>query len=127
MLIALLGILIFGGGDGFSVGILSRVGIEQLSERINAEVANAERRDFALDSIKALDTLIEQSEETNSDSLKTLRSLYEDHSSESDQLLNVVENFAVDWQSLQSRVLDYQFEIKDSLTEEEWTQIFGSE
>ena len=90
-------------------------------------MANTERRDSALDSIKALDTLIEQSEKTNSDSLKTLRSLYEDHSSASDQLLDVVEKFAVDWQSLQSRVLDYQFEIKDSLTEEEWTQIFSAE
>jgi hypothetical protein len=127
MLIALLGMWLFGGGDGFSVGILSRAGIEKISERITVTVADTERRESVLNSIKALDMLVERSEKTNSDSLETLRSLYEDHSSESKQLLEVVENFDVDWQSLQNRVLDYQFEIRDSLTEEEWTQIFSVE
>ena len=127
MLIALLGVLIFGGGDGLSIGILSKAEIEQLSERIAATVVDAERRESVLNSIKALDILIEQTEKTNSDSLKNLRSLYEDHSSESDQMLDVVENFAVDWQSLQNQALDYQFEIRDSLTEEEWAQVFSAE
>ena len=125
MLIALLISMMLGGGDGFSLGILSRAGLEQLGEQIEVTVVDAERRDAALNAIETLDELIEQSEETNSDSLKTLRKLYKDHSSESEQLLAAVENVAVDWESLQNSELDARFGINLSLTEEEWTQVFA--
>ena len=127
MLIALLGVLIFGGSDGLSLGILSRAGIEQVGERIEATVVDAERRESALNTIKALDTLLEEAEKPNSDSVKNLRTLYEDHASKNDQLVDVVDNFTVDWQILQNRALDQLFEIKDSLTEEEWMQVFSAE
>ncbi len=127
MLIALLGVLIFGGSDGLSLGILSRAGIEQVGERIEATVVDAERRESALNTIKALDTLLEEAEKPNSDSVKNLRTLYEDHASKNDQLVDVVDNFTVDWQILQNRALDQLFEIKDLLTEKEWIQVVGAE
>ncbi len=70
------------------------------------------------DEVKSFDKIFSKSG-------KELTDLYKDHSANAASMIDAMEEINASWDAAQQRAIDFRFELKESLTEEEWKSVFG--
>ena len=127
MLIALLTafFLLMGGGAGVMGGALTPAAVKQIGKQVEVAVTDPARAEAAAETVAELKTEIKAFEKTFARSGKELTKLYKDHSRDAGQMLAVLDALNTDWEATQQRGIDLLFELKKSLTKEEWAAVFG--
>ena len=128
MLIALLTAmyLLLGGTTGHA-GALTTATVKEMGKQVEVAVTDPVRAEAASDTLKELRGEIKAFEKKFSKSTKSLTKLYKDHDANADRVLAVLDELNSDWLASQERAIDLRFDLKESLTREEWEDVFGGE
>lgn len=126
MLVALLMAYLLGGG-GTSGAILTTTSVKQIDKQIEAAVSDPARAEAAAATVADLKTEIKRFEKKFAKSGKQLTKLYKDHDADGNQMSAVLDELNAGWETSQKRAIDLRFDLKESLTEEEWAAVFGEE
>lgn len=126
MLMALLAAYLLGGG-GLGGSILTPAAVKQMSKQVEVTVADPARAEAAAETLAELKVEIKGFDKKFAKSGKELTKLYKDHGADGDQMLAVLAELNADWEGSQQRGIDLRFELRESLTEEEWAAVFGGE
>lgn len=125
MIWALLAWYFFGGGVG-SGAILTSSGVDDLSEQVAIVVEAETRRESATRTLKSLKKDVKAFEKTFARSGKKLNKLYKDHEGDREEALAILDDLNSEWATGQERALDARFALRDELSEEEWSELFGN-
>jgi len=126
MIWALLAMYFLGGG-GASGSMLTSAGVKQLNEQTEIVVADPTRAEQAQLIIKDLGKEVKAFEKAFARSGRQLNKSYKDHAADVDQALAILDDLNSGWELSQQRALDLRFELRESLTEDEWTALFAGE
>lgn len=126
MIMALLAMYFLGGGVG-SGSMLTSAVVKQLSEQTESVVADPARIETAQQTLKELGTEVKAFEKGFRRSGRQLTKSYKDFAADAEQALAIVDELNSAWESAQQRAIDLRFELRDSLTEEEWAALFATE
>ncbi len=126
MLMALLAAYLLGGG-GLGGSILTPAAVKQMSKQVEVTVVDPARAEAAAETLAELKVEIKGFDKKFAKSGKELTKLYKDHGADGDQMLAVLAELNADWEGSQQRGIDLRFELRESLTEEEWAAVFGGE
>jgi hypothetical protein len=126
MLWVLLAMYLFGGGVG-SGGMLTSAGVKQLSARTEVVIEDPDRAEAAQQTLAKLRKEAKAFEKIYSRSGKQLKKSYKDHDASVGQELVILEDLNSSWKFSQQRALDLRFELKESMTEDEWAALFSTE
>ena len=124
---ALLGMFLLGGGAGVSGGMLTTAGAKQLSARAEVVIEDPSREEAAQETLAKLGKEVKAFEKMFTKSGKELTKSYKDHASSIEQERVIQAELNSNWNVAQQRALDLRFELKASMTEEEWTELFSTE
>ncbi len=119
-------IVAFGGGD-VNGGLLTTAGLKQMSARIEVVIEDPSREEAAQEILTKLGAETKAFEKVFTKSGKDLLGFYKDHGSSIEQERLVQEELNSSWKVAQQGALDSRFELKESMTEEEWTELFSTE
>jgi hypothetical protein len=122
MLVALLTAFLLGGGAGVMGGILTPATVKQITKQVGTVVTDSARSEAAAQTLAELKAEIKGFEKKFAKSGKELTGLYKDHGAYG---ARVLDELNAGWAASQERALDLRFELKESLTEEEWAAVFG--
>ena len=118
----------FGGGAvGINAGALTPAAVEELSDRIAIVVEDPVRAAAAQSTLADLKREAAAFEKKFSASGKVLRRSYRDHAADRAEIEAVLEQLNQDWERGQERALDLSFELRDTLTREEWNALHSVE
>ncbi len=126
MIWALLAIYFLGGGVG-SGSMLTSGGVKQLSARTEVVIENPGRAKAAQQTLAKLRKEAKAFEKVFSKSGKKLKKSYKDHDASVGQARVILEDLNSSWKYSQQRALDLRFELKESMTGEEWAALFSTE
>ncbi|MDH3743654.1 MAG: hypothetical protein OES47_00970 [Acidobacteriota bacterium] len=126
MLIALLAAFLLGGG-GASGAILTPGTVKEIGKQVEAQVSDTARAEAAAETLAKLKVEVKGFEKTFAKSGKGLTKLYKDHGADGDRMQGVLAELNASWEASQQRAIDLRFELKESLTEEEWAAVFEGE
>lgn len=126
MLAALLMAYLLGGGGGAG-GILTPAAVKQIGKQVETAVIDPAKSEAAARTLDNLKTEVKGFDKAFAKSGKELTKLYKDHEGDASHMLAVLEELNADWEATQERAIDLRFELKVSLTEEEWAVVFGDE
>ena len=130
MIWAMLGWLLFGGSGGAygqSALMLTEDGNKELIASISEIVIEDERRQKAVQPLEDLQVEIRSFETLFNDSGQQLNELYLSHESMSEDANVILDALNSAWEVGQAQALDARFELRDSLTEQEWESLFGAD
>ena len=113
-----------GGVGGISGGALTSAGVKQLGEQAEAVIDDPARSEAVQQTIKALRKDVKAFEKMFTKSGSKLTKSYRDHAANRDQAIAILDDLNSEWAAAQQHVLDLRFELKDSMTEAEWTALF---
>jgi len=123
MLVALLAAYLLGGG-GVSGSILTPAVVKDIGKRIEVSVEEPARAE-AMAVIGDLKGEVKAFGKAFGKSGKELTKLYKDHGASASEMQAVLDDLDTEWAAAQTRSIDLRFELKESLTAEEWKAIFG--
>ena len=126
MIWALLALYFFGGGGMGSGAILTSSAIGDLTQQVETLIEDKTRRKAAVRTLKDLEKDVKAFEKAFSKSGRELNKLYLDHADNEDAAFELLEALDSEWERGQRRAIDARFELRDKLTEEEWSIVFGS-
>jgi hypothetical protein len=126
MIWALLALYFFGGGGMGSGAILTSSAVGDLTQQVETLIEDKTRRKAAARTLKNLKRDVKSFEKAFSKSGRELDKLYLDHANHEDAALELLEALDAEWARGQRRAIDARFELRDMLTEEEWSIVFGS-
>ena len=128
MIMALLAAFFLGVGIAGTAGgsAMTTAGIKQISERTKVVIVDADRSAAARSTLKDLRKEIKDFEKVFGKSGRQLTRSYVDHAAEREQVLNILADLNSSWEASQQRALDLRFELRDSMTEAEWSELFGT-
>lgn len=128
MIWALLAAYFLGGGvGGVSGSMLTPAAVTQFSKQAELVVVDPARAEAAQRTLVELGKEVKAFEKKFAKSGKQLTRSYRDHTADRDQALALLEDLNSAWETSQQRALDLRFELRDSLTEEEWAALFAGE
>ena len=128
MIWALLAAYFLGGGvGGVSGSMLTTAALDQLSKQTATVVVDPARAAAAQQTLAELRKEVKAFEKTFARSGKQLTRSYKDHAADFDQALAILDDLNSGWAVSQQRALDLRFELRASLTEEEWAALFAGE
>ncbi len=127
MIMALLAAFFLGGSIAGTAGgsAMTTAGINQIGERAKVVIVDADRSEAAQSTLKEIRNEIKGFEKIFGKSGRQLTKLYADHAAEREQALNILADLNSSWEASQQRTLDLRFELRDSMTEAEWSELFG--
>lgn len=114
----------FLGGGGISGSMLTSAGVKQLSKQTETVVVEPARAESAQQTLKILRKEVKTFEKRFTKSGKQLTKSYKNHTADPDQAIALLDELNSGWEVSQQRALDLRFELRDSLTEEEWAAMF---
>jgi len=124
MLAALL-MMFFLGGAAVSGSVLTQPMLDDIDERVRAAVTDPARAARATAELEGLRAELGQFEKGFGNSSKSLAKLYRDHGADAVELRAQLDTLDSEWETAQSRALDHRFALRDSMTREEWNEVFG--
>lgn len=128
MIWALLAAYFLGGGVGGASGsMLTPASVKQLSERAEVIIAEPARSEVAQQTLAELRQEVKAFQKMFSKSGRQLNKSYKGHSADVDPALAVLEELNLGWYASQQRAIDLRFELRDSMTEEEWGALFAGD
>ena len=98
-----------------------------MSERTEVVIEDPGRAEAAQETLDKIREEVKAYEKMFSKSGKQLIKSYKDHTSSIDRERLIQEDLNSSWKVAQQRALDLRFELKESMTEEEWTEMFTIE
>ena len=90
-------------------------------------IVDSARADAAQQTLAELRKEVKAFQKTFSKSGKKLNKSYKDHADGGSQALLILDELNSGWEVSQQRVIDLRFELRDSMTEEEWVALFAVE
>jgi len=127
MIWALLAWYFFGGGGVGSGAILTSSGVDDISEQVAIVVEDEARVRSAVQTLKGLRKEVKAFEKSFTKSGRKLNNLYEDHADNREEAVALLAELNAEWQAGQGSALDASFALRDTMTEDEWTAVFGNE
>jgi len=126
MIWALLAAFFLGGGiGGVSAGMLTPASVKQLSVRTEEVIVDSARTKAAQQTLNEVRKEVKAFQKTFSKSGRQLNRSYKDHADGGDQALVIIAELNSGWEISQQRALDLRFELRSSVTEEEWAELFA--
>jgi hypothetical protein len=126
MIWALLAAYFLGGGaGGISGSALTTASVKQLSEEAELLIEEPDRSDVVQQALKELRKEVEAFDKVFGKSGRQLAKSYKDHGAERDEVQAILADLNSGWETAQQRALDLRFELRDSLTVEEWAVLFS--
>jgi hypothetical protein len=120
-------LIVFFGGGGANGGLLTAAGVKQANARLEVVIEDPSRVAAAQETLAKLRTDVKTFEKVFSKSGKELTKSYKDHASSVEEEHAIQGVLNSNWKVAQQRALDLRFELKESMTEEEWTELFSIE
>lgn len=119
-------------GSGVGVGgvngsMLTPASVKQLSERAEEVITDPARAEATQQTLAELRKEVKAFQKTFSKSDKQLNKSYKNHAVDINQALAVLDDLNSGWALSQQRAIDLRFELRDSMTEEEWTALFADD
>ena len=114
----------FLSGGGMSGTALTSASVKQISEHAETIITDPARSEAALETLSDLRDEVKAFDKQFGKAGRQLNKSYRNHSADREEALVVIAELNSGWQSSQHRALDLRFELKDSLTEEEWNELF---
>lgn len=127
MIWALLAWYFFGGGGAASGAIITSSGVDALSEQVEVVVEDDTRRQQASLVLRELRKEVKAFERSVEKSGSRLDKLYEDHTDNRQEALNILGELNSEWKVAQDRALDARFALRDNVTQDEWSELFGTD
>lgn len=124
MLAALLMMFFLGGAAG-SGSVLTQPMLDDLGERVEVAVTDPHRKEQAASELDALRSELERFDKVFGKSSKSLTRIYREHSADPTGMRAELDALDSAWEAAQSRALDHRFALRDSMTREEWHEVFG--
>ncbi len=126
MIWALLAAYYLGGGiGGISGSALTVASVEQLSERAEMIIMDFERSEAAQKTLGELKKEAKSFQKLFGRTGKQLTKSYNDHEADRDEAVEILTELNTGWEAAQQRALDLRFELKESMTEDEWSELFS--
>ncbi|MEJ2274438.1 MAG: hypothetical protein P8Y01_07670 [Woeseiaceae bacterium] len=125
MIVLLLAWYFLGGGVASGM-ILTSPAVDDLAKRAATLVEDETRRQAAVQALEILEKDIKAFEKAYAASGKALGKLYRNHGGGRDEALFILNDLNANWADGQRRALDARFTLRDQLTEEEWSALFGN-
>jgi len=122
MIAALIAILFLGGG--MDSAVLDFVGYIRGS--VNEVVVDEERRTEARATLKTMKKLTNAHLKANQKAFKSLLAELSESETDAQAVEGLWENYYKSVGSYNEQMIDLRFELRDSLTRDEWQQIFGA-
>ena len=107
--------------------MLTSASVKQLSERTEEVITEPARVEVAKQTLAELDKKVKAFHKTFGKSGKQLNKSYKDHAADPNQSLAVLEELNSGWDASQQRAIDLRFELRDSMTKEEWAALYVGE
>jgi predicted nucleic acid-binding Zn-ribbon protein len=117
----------FLSGGGVSGGMLTPASVKQLSARTEEVIVDSARAEAAQQTLAELRKEVKAFQKTFTKSGKQLNKSYKDHADGGDDALDILQELNTDWEQAQQRAIDLRFELRDSMTEEEWAALFAGD
>jgi hypothetical protein len=117
----------FLAGAASSGAILTSASVTQLRDRVAVVVEEPARYGVAKSVLAGLKKDVKGFEKAFTSSGKQLNRLYQDHSDNRQEALDVLAGLNSAWETGQARALDARFALRDALTEDEWATLFGDD
>jgi len=126
MIWALLAAYFLGGGvGGASGGMLTLESVKQLSSRADEVIADSARAEAAQQTLTELRKGVKAFQKTFSKSGRQLNKSYRDHTDDGNNALLILDELNSDWMVSQQRAIDLRFELRGSVTAEEWAELIA--
>lgn len=126
MLIAMLTLFLLGGGL-LGGSMITPNDVDLIGERVELVVEDPTREAAAKQVLDELETEVEDFNKLFIGSGESLRDLYLEHAAGSHKTLRALETLNVEWYASQNRTVRLRARLKESITAEEWAQIFDAE
>ena len=117
----------FLGGGGVSGAMLTTASVKQLSARTEEVIVDSARAEAAQQTLAELRKEVKAFQKTFTKSGKQLNKSYKDHADGGDDALDILQELNTGWEQAQQRAIDLRFELRDSMTEEEWAALFAGD
>jgi hypothetical protein len=126
MLWALLAAYFLGGGfGGISAGILTPESIKQIRARTEEIITDPVRSEAAQQTLAELQKEVKAFDKLFSKSDKQLNKSYKDHAVGSNHAQLILDELNTAWNVSQQRAIDLRFQLRDSVTEAEWAELYA--
>jgi len=116
-----------GGVGGISGSALTSAGVKQLSEHAEMIIEDPERSEAAQQTLHELRKETKSFQKLFGRSGKQLTKSYKNHEADRDEAVETLTDLNAGWEAAQQRALELRFELKESMTEEEWSELFDAE
>lgn len=126
MIWALLAAYLLSGG-GVSGSMLTSAAVKQLSKQTETVVVEPARAEAAQQVLAQLRKEVKAFEKSFTKSGSQLTKSYKDHAADADQALAVLDDLNTGWAAAQQRAIDLRFELRDTLTREEWAALISGQ
>ena len=126
MLIAMLVSFLLGGGL-LGGSMVTPADVDLIGERVELLVVNSESAAKAQLVLDELRTEVKAFNQIFFDSGDSLRDMYLDHEIPAWQIQRSLESLNLEWYQSQQRGLKLRNRLKESITADEWTEVFGNE
>ena len=123
MIWALLAAYLLSGG-GVSGSMLTSATVKQLSKQTETVVVEPARAEAARQILAQQRKEVKAFEKLFAKSGSQLTKFYKDHTADADQAQAVLDDLNTSWATAQQRAIDLRFELRDTLTREEWAALF---
>lgn len=128
MIWMLLATYFLGGGLGGVHGsLLTAAALNELSDRAEVVITVESRAVTAKAVVKQLRKEVSRFERKFARSGRQLNRSYRRHEADREQAYAILHDLNEDWEIMQRRAIDLRFELRDAVTEEEWSQLFESQ
>ena len=128
MIWALLGAYFLAGGvGGVNGSMLTPASVKQLSARTEEVIIDSARAEAAQQTLAELRKEAKAFQKTFTKSGKQLNKSYKDHADGGDHALDILQELNTNWEQAQQRAIDLRFELRDSMTEEEWAALLAGD
>ena len=127
MIWALLAAYFLSGGMGVSGAMLTADSTKELSQRVDRVIADSDRAEEAQKTLAALRKDAKAFQKVFAKSGKQLSKSYRDHADDGEQALVILDELNADWEVAQQQAIDARFELRESMTAEEWAELFAAQ
>lgn len=125
MIIALLAVFFLAGGvSGVSGSMLTPEYINQLSKRVDTVIPDPARASAAQQTLAELNEEAKRFKKIFLASGEQLDKAYRDHSGDGSEAGLILDELNSDWALEQQRAFDLRFKLKESVSKQEWAELF---
>lgn len=125
MIWAILATYFLGGGlGGVNGSLLTSAMVKELSHKAETVIIEDDRAGTAQTIFKELRNEIRGYERKFARSGRQINRSYKDYEADKEKTLSILRDLNSDWETMQQRVIELRFELREQMTEQEWNELF---